>query len=277
MGRELEEYMEIREHNKIGDKYVIYRNTYNMFSIARDNKKLLEEVYASDFGMTYSIEDKKFFISIDGMKFIKRMCGVQYMDEIKIEYYDKYEEISNSIYRKNDKFEIDIINDEIVIFKGTGFISDEIKIKENYFAGIWMPQTRRYQNLFCDEQIDSKILNKVISYIEFKEDDMYKPRFCITYSERYEDVLFALTFYKDIKVENYKEYYHKYLKSKRWKQKKDQILKNRENKCQLCGDMNNIHVHHNTYDRVGFEKDEDLIILCNECHAKFHDKIDKIV
>ena len=92
-----------------------------------------------------------------------------------------------------------------------------------------------------------------------------------------EDVFFTSTLYKDIKVINRKEYYHEYLKSKRWKATREDILKKRGSKCQLCGDISkNFHVHHNTYDRVGFEKDEDLIILCNKCHAKFHDKIDKI-
>lgn len=40
-----------------------------------------------------------------------------------------------------------------------------------------------------------------------------------------EDVFFTSTFYKDIKVINRKEYYHEYLKSKRWKATREDILK----------------------------------------------------
>lgn len=30
-------------------------------------------------------------------------------------------------------------------------------------------------------------------------------------------------------------------------------------------------IHHNTYVNRGYEKDEDLVVLCDECHKKFHD------
>jgi hypothetical protein len=29
-------------------------------------------------------------------------------------------------------------------------------------------------------------------------------------------------------------------------------------------------VHHRTYERVGFERQSDLIVLCHDCHRDFH-------
>ena len=49
-------------------------------------------------------------------------------------------------------------------------------------------------------------------------------------------------------------------------------------KCALCGNNKNLATHHKTYDRHGREHEyivfkEDLIVLCKDCHSKFHDKL----
>lgn len=46
--------------------------------------------------------------------------------------------------------------------------------------------------------------------------------------------------------------------------------------CQLCNSKENLRTHHRTYERHGYEhRDEvikqDLIVLCDDCHSKFHD------
>lgn len=48
--------------------------------------------------------------------------------------------------------------------------------------------------------------------------------------------------------------------------------------CQLCGKKGILNVHHKTYENHGLEHlrivaDKDLIVLCKDCHAKFHDKL----
>lgn len=50
-------------------------------------------------------------------------------------------------------------------------------------------------------------------------------------------------------------------------------------KCQLCSCKGNLRTHHKTYDRHGYEHEmevlrDDLIVLCDECHKKFHDIVD---
>ncbi len=39
--------------------------------------------------------------------------------------------------------------------------------------------------------------------------------------------------------------------------------------CQVCGSFGKgvrLEVHHKTYDRLGHEKDEDLVVCCDACH-----------
>ena len=47
-------------------------------------------------------------------------------------------------------------------------------------------------------------------------------------------------------------------------------------KCALCSNKGELRTHHKTYQRHGYEHipeviREDLIVLCNDCHEKFHD------
>lgn len=72
----------------------------------------------------------------------------------------------------------------------------------------------------------------------------------------------------DLKYMPYKEY----LQTNHWKIVKKKALIRAGNKCQLCSSKLNLNVHHNTYENRGQEKDEDLIVLCQDCHGKFHDK-----
>ena len=64
--------------------------------------------------------------------------------------------------------------------------------------------------------------------------------------------------------------YKNYLKTKHWKDKRKDVLKRAKYKCQLCSSKDILHVHHNTYENIGKEKKEDLIVLCEKCHSKFH-------
>ena len=66
--------------------------------------------------------------------------------------------------------------------------------------------------------------------------------------------------------------YKDYLKTEHWKAISKQAKENADNRCQLCNSGGELHTHHRTYDRVGKEKISDLICLCANCHAKFHDK-----
>jgi len=69
-----------------------------------------------------------------------------------------------------------------------------------------------------------------------------------------------------------KENYGYYLTSPSWRTKR-KIMNYLYPFCQICRRSNGErHVHHNTYENTPYEKLSDLVVLCSDCHAKFHGK-----
>lgn len=66
--------------------------------------------------------------------------------------------------------------------------------------------------------------------------------------------------------------YHDFLNTRYWKIIADYEKFRANRKCQLCNSETNVNVHHSTYEHHGLEIDyrNDLVILCNNCHEKFH-------
>lgn len=69
--------------------------------------------------------------------------------------------------------------------------------------------------------------------------------------------------------------YKVYLQGEHWKLMRRLRLEVDTEQCTVCGSKNQLNVHHKTYDRIGAEKLSDLITLCQECHAKYHNKLGK--
>ena len=70
--------------------------------------------------------------------------------------------------------------------------------------------------------------------------------------------------------------YSVYLESPEWKSKSRAAKVKAGWHCMVCnkaGDNGSLHTHHRTYENIGDEKPGDLIVLCADCHAKFHDKV----
>jgi hypothetical protein len=67
--------------------------------------------------------------------------------------------------------------------------------------------------------------------------------------------------------------YSDYLKTDHWKFTRRDKLNRVRYRCELC-DMGGVklHVHHRHYRTRGCEAPWDLTVLCEKCHAKFHDK-----
>ncbi len=65
--------------------------------------------------------------------------------------------------------------------------------------------------------------------------------------------------------------YKEYVKSIDWGERKKQLTDAYGHACELCQKSGLIHVHHNNYKTRGHEHDEDLMILCKDCHYKFHE------
>lgn len=77
-------------------------------------------------------------------------------------------------------------------------------------------------------------------------------------------------------IENFfkKMPYDVFLISNYWKIVSNYKKKISDNKCQLCNSKKYLNTHHNNYKNKGkeYKKLNDLVILCNKCHKKFHDK-----
>lgn len=70
------------------------------------------------------------------------------------------------------------------------------------------------------------------------------------------------------------EEYKKYMRSDRWKAKKQERI-DIDKACVMCGrpldKIRSIQVHHVTYERLGHENVmTDLCTLCGSCHKKIH-------
>jgi len=67
--------------------------------------------------------------------------------------------------------------------------------------------------------------------------------------------------------------YQDFLRTPYWKAISEKKKKQAEFKCNLCNGSEKLACHHRTYETHGYEHDnlQDLIILCDECHKKFHD------
>ena len=71
--------------------------------------------------------------------------------------------------------------------------------------------------------------------------------------------------------------YSEYLKTEHWQNVKKEALQRADYHCQLCNNIKKLDVHHNNYGCLWHEKPSDVIVLCKRCHAKHHDKIDRLV
>lgn len=64
--------------------------------------------------------------------------------------------------------------------------------------------------------------------------------------------------------------YPAYIRSDQWKLKRSEALLRAGYHCCICGTWRNLHVHHNTYARLGCELMTDLAVLCETCHDVYH-------
>lgn len=72
--------------------------------------------------------------------------------------------------------------------------------------------------------------------------------------------------------------YSDFLKTPYWDGVRNYKLRRSGYKCELCSSNKTLNVHHKTYENHGLEHlrsiaNKDLIVLCKDCHYKFHDKL----
>lgn len=66
--------------------------------------------------------------------------------------------------------------------------------------------------------------------------------------------------------------YGEYLRTPHWKHLREDKVRAAGHRCQLCNRGSvTLNVHHRTYERLGEELDEDLTVLCRDCHNIFYE------
>ncbi|NGX54204.1 MAG: hypothetical protein K1000chlam4_00929 [Chlamydiae bacterium] len=64
--------------------------------------------------------------------------------------------------------------------------------------------------------------------------------------------------------------YQEYINSEAWAKRRIVAKIAAGYKCQKCGFEYELDVHHLTYENLGHEKAEDLLVLCRRCHRDIH-------
>ncbi len=63
--------------------------------------------------------------------------------------------------------------------------------------------------------------------------------------------------------------YPAYMESLEWQIKAGE-MKRKRRCCEDCGSRESLRVHHLTYERLGCERDTDLLVVCRHCHELRH-------
>jgi hypothetical protein len=59
-----------------------------------------------------------------------------------------------------------------------------------------------------------------------------------------------------------------YLQSDHWLVTREHALERSGRECQSCSSKRRLQVHHLSYERIGREEPEDLVVLCRPCHDR---------
>lgn len=62
------------------------------------------------------------------------------------------------------------------------------------------------------------------------------------------------------------EEYRSYLRSAEWKEKREEFIEAVDGQCEECGEKKKLQVHHLNYDNIYDETQDDVMVLCSECH-----------
>lgn len=65
--------------------------------------------------------------------------------------------------------------------------------------------------------------------------------------------------------------YKEYLQTPEWKARASSARQRFGFKCAFCSSGVRLDVHHRTYARRGWEKEDDILPLCRDCHAVLHE------
>ena len=84
-------------------------------------------------------------------------------------------------------------------------------------------------------------------------------------------IVYTAAWERPVKSADYIDY-KEYVASDEWQRSERRLncIKAAHNKCQMCGAMFGLEVHHITYKNLGKELPQDLVLLCILCHEHTH-------
>ena len=122
-----------------------------------------------------------------------------------------------------------------------------------------------------------KILHATLYYLKnyLNPDEKWDKR--ITPKERINKIRYAEVHWETVSDYIKDMDYRHFLKTPYWKAIAAHTKYRAGYRCQLCNSAYNLVTHHRSYKIHGREHAHmhELIVLCNNCHSKFHDKIPK--
>lgn len=67
--------------------------------------------------------------------------------------------------------------------------------------------------------------------------------------------------------------YRAYLRSREWADLRERYRRRRRWLCASCFDGDDLELHHVTYRRLGHERLDDVVPLCDPCHRALHARL----
>jgi hypothetical protein len=270
------------EYNKIKDKESFYKNNINPIASTLqklyDNKKLTDEhIYKLYWTCLNEHDNVKnwIYLDIDILRYILHMPKGSTHVKLALNQQDAL--------RKNVIGQCKICKKD--------FVCAEVYSRTNYkecFENSWYGWHRRkFQCSDCEEkqkileeekrkqEYEAKIQAEKLKQEMVKQKQVEEEKIKQEIKNNWDKVSLNFTASYD-EILNTLKYmpYEEYLQTDHWLHFRDETLKWAQNKCQLCNDTKNLHVHHKTYENRGRETFNDVIVLCKDCHRKFHNKFE---
>lgn len=66
--------------------------------------------------------------------------------------------------------------------------------------------------------------------------------------------------------------YENYIHSSAWRSRRQRALQLGHYRCAKCGSTTSLQVHHLSYQHLGHELDNELVVLCASCHRQVHNR-----
>lgn len=70
--------------------------------------------------------------------------------------------------------------------------------------------------------------------------------------------------------------YTEYLQGSHWKGLRKALCLKPESHCAGCDKKHHLQIHHVSYSRLGSELPDDLVVLCEWCHKRVHEELDRL-